>query len=88
MVLQNDWKFAMLIVRSNPNVLSTSPNGHVVLNQHPIVQHSDTRLVDKVSIFIETRSAEDHIIGLPFARSPAGIYQRNKLLINTCCLTI
>ena len=59
-----------------------APNGHVVLNEHPIVNDGKMSRNNYSALFSKTRSGENDIISLPFSRLAGSIDQRDMLFVN------
>jgi hypothetical protein len=56
---------------------------HVILNENTVMDDGYVRGCRQSPALIEERKAEENIVRLPFTRFPAGVYERNILLVNT-----
>src|SRR5437867_13455103 len=61
---------------------------NIVLNQHAVVQNSDSSRTNELTARNEDRSAEDDVVSLPLTRWATGIHQRWVLAVNRGSLSI
>src|SRR5215510_10332353 len=75
-------------VKRRTVVIRVTVDLYIVLNEHSVVQHSDSSAFDDSAIFIKLGRREDDVIALPLTRFPGNIDQRRILFVNRARLTV